>query len=60
MDMKTDPFTQKEKDILAEELEDVKDHYDSLIESNAFENGIEKEEVIERVQTLENIINKVS
>lgn len=57
--MNKDPFNPREKEVLTEELEDIKDHYESLIESNAFEAGIEKEEVIDRVHTLEEILKKV-
>jgi hypothetical protein len=55
----SNPFTLKEKEIIQEELTDVLDHYDSLLEAKVFETEIEKEEVIDRVQTLENILKKV-
>ena len=57
--MKTDPFTQKEKEIIKEELTDVLDHYDSLLEANVFENGVEKEEAIDRLETIDSILRKV-
>jgi len=53
------PFSPKEKQVITEELEDIKDHYDSLIESNVFDNDIEKEEMIDRSETLNNILKKV-
>ena len=57
--MKTDPFTQKEKEIIKEELTDVLDHYDSLLEANVFENGVENEEAIDRLETIDSILRKV-
>lgn len=53
------PFTPQEKKIIIEELEDVQDHYESLIEANVFETDIEKEEAINRVDTIEGILKKV-
>lgn len=52
-------FTPQEKKVITEELEDIRDHYDALIEGNAFDDGIEKEEVINRVETIDNILKKV-
>lgn len=52
-------FTSEEKKIIIEELEDIQDHYESLIKSNVFENQIEKEEAINRVDTIEGILKKV-
>jgi hypothetical protein len=57
--IKDEPFSPQEKRVIVEELEDVRDHYDSLIEGNAFETDIEKEEIINRVETLDNILKKV-
>lgn len=53
------PFSPKEKQIIVEELEDVRDHYDALVEAGSFEEGIEKEEAINRIETLDNILKKV-
>lgn len=52
-------FTPEEKKVITEELEDVRDHYDSLIESDAFEEGIEKEEAIQRVFTIDEVLKKI-
>lgn len=52
-------FTPEEKKIIVEELEDVQDHYESLIEANVFETTTEKEEAINRVNTIDNILGKV-
>lgn len=56
--MKTD-FSPQEKQVIAEELEDVLDYYDSMIQDGAFDNEIEKEEMISRVGTIDRILQKV-
>lgn len=57
--MKPTNFSPEERKIIVEELEDVRDHYDALIEGHAFAEGIEKEEAIQRVETLDQILKKV-
>jgi hypothetical protein len=57
--MKPTDFTAEEKKIIVEELEDVRDHYDALIEGQTFAEGVEKEEAIRRVDTIDGILKKV-
>lgn len=59
MTTKNDTFTPEEKKVIIEELEDVQDHYESLIEAQVFETDMEREEAIGKVATIDGILRKI-
>ncbi len=53
-------LTPEEQGVIVNELEDVKDHFQALLEDEAIDNDIEKEEMINRIDVIDNVIRKLT
>lgn len=49
----------EEKRLIVEELQDVQAHWEDFVSSGVYEEGVEKEEMIKKIDMIDTIIGKI-